>query len=69
MDNKQLANQVVSQAMELGIPAKPYSGRASLSADFFNGETILVGAYQALFNGKSVFGVLDSGVTPCRLGA
>lgn len=68
VDNKQLANQVVSQAMELGIPAKPYSGRASLSADFFNGETILVGAYQALFNGKSVFGVLDSGVTPVPLG-
>lgn len=45
VDNKQLANQVVSQAMELGIPAKPYSGRASLSADFFNGETILVGFF------------------------
>lgn len=54
---KQLVAQVVSQAVSIGIPAKPYSGRNSVDADFANGKTILVGSYQALFNGNSVFGV------------
>ena len=56
VENKQLVAQVVSQAVSIGIPAKPYSGRNSVDADFDNGKTILVGSYQALFNGNSVFG-------------
>lgn len=56
-ENKQLVNQVVRQAASIGIPAKPYLGRNSVDASFANGETILVGSYQMLFNGNSVFGV------------
>ena len=57
VENKQLANQVVAQAKEVGIPAKTYSGKASADADFDNGKCILVAPYQALFNGRSIFGI------------
>ena len=57
VENNQLRDQVVSQAVDLGITAKAYRGHESIDADFDNGNSILVGAYQALFNGKSVFGV------------
>lgn len=61
VENRQLVAQVVSQATSIGIPANEYFGRDSVDADFDNGKTILVGSYQALFNGKSVFGVRGSG--------
>lgn len=57
VDNKQLVHQVCEQARTLGIPASEYNGRKSLTADFRNGSTILVAHYQALFNGKSSFGL------------
>lgn len=60
VENNQLVGQVVSQAKELSIPAKPYSGRSSINADFDNGEVILVGSYKALFNGLSSFGIEGS---------
>lgn len=60
VENKQLVDQVVSQAKELSIPAVPYNGKASISADFDNGEVILVGSYKALFNGLSAFGIKGS---------
>ncbi|WP_418830687.1 DEAD/DEAH box helicase [Paraeggerthella sp.] len=56
VENKQLADQVVDQAVDLGIPARAYCGRMSVDADFDNGNSILVSSYQVLFNGKSVFG-------------
>lgn len=58
VDNRQLADQVVSQAAEIGISATPYNGKSSLNAEFRNGDTILVASYQALFNGLSAFGKL-----------
>lgn len=61
VENKQLVEQAISQATSIGIPAKPYRGRDSVDADFSNGKSILVGSYQALFNGKSVFGVRGTG--------
>ena len=61
VENKQLADQVVDQATEMGIPAMTYHGRDSVNAAFDNGELILVAPYQALFNGKSVFGLRDYG--------
>lgn len=61
VENKQLVEQAISQATSIGIPAKPYCGRDSVDADFSNGKSILVGSYQALFNGKSVFGVRGAG--------
>lgn len=61
VENKQLAEQVVTQAHDLGIPASAYKGRASVDADFDNGDSILVGSYQCLFNGQSVFGLRGTG--------
>ena len=62
-ENKQLVDQVVSQAESIGIPVGRYAGRVSIDADFANGNKILVGSYQALFNGKSAFGVRGAGRT------
>lgn len=68
VENKQLVSQVIDQAALIGIPAKPYDGRKSLDADFDNGNVVLVGAYQTLFNGKSVFGVKGSRSRTVQLG-
>jgi helicase superfamily len=57
VENKQLVDQVITQAKKVGIKAVPYRRKESLNADFNNGETIVVGSYQALFNGKSLFGI------------
>lgn len=57
VENKQLVDQVITQAKKVGIKAIAYAGRESLGADFNNGEVIVVGSYQALFNGKSTFGI------------
>ena len=68
VENKQLVNQVVEQAKTIGIPAEAYIGRESLDARFDNGEVVLVGSYQAMFNGKSVFGVKGLRGQPIKLG-
>lgn len=57
VDNRQLAQQVFEQAISLGIPASIYEGRQSLTSSFQNGETVLIAPYQALFNGRSTFGL------------
>lgn len=57
VENKQLVDQVITQAKKIGIKAIAYKGRETLNADFNNGETIVVGSYQALFNGRSLFGI------------
>jgi len=53
---RQLATQVVQKATESGIPAESYQGRG-LPTSFRNAEAILVGSYQMLFNGLTVFGL------------
>ena len=58
VDNKQLASQVVDEANAIGINACLYNGRKSISSSFLKGESILVGAYQSLFNGLTSFGLL-----------
>lgn len=57
VENRQLVDQVVTQAEELGIPAIPYSGKGSLNGNFRNGKAILVASYAALFNGRTAFGL------------
>lgn len=59
-ENKQLAKQVVDQAVSFGIRASEYSSEACRAASFLNGETLLVGSYQSLFNGRSSFGIQGS---------
>lgn len=60
VENKQLAGQVSEEAKSLGIPSREYDGGASLDAAFDNGESILIGSYQAFFNGCSTFGTKGS---------
>ena len=67
VENRQLVSQVVFQGQELGIPVRPYEGKQSLDASFDNGECIVVASYQALFNGRSAFGIVG-GSTFVRVG-
>lgn len=64
VDSKQLVRQVCEQARLLDIPAFEYNGSRSITADFRNGNTILVAHYQALFNGLSAFGLNSSSGEP-----
>lgn len=68
VENRQLAEQVVDEASAIGIPAKAYYSGAASDPDFNNGESILIGAYQALFNGQSAFGVQGTRKRPSSLG-
>ncbi|MEJ1967784.1 MAG: hypothetical protein WDN03_03970 [Rhizomicrobium sp.] len=40
----------------------PYVSGQPLPTEFYNGKSVLVGAYETLFNGRSKFGVRGSGV-------
>lgn len=68
VNSRQLAQQAYEQAQSLDIPASVYSDKYSVSSDFRNGKTILIATYQALFNGKSAFG-LDSSAEPVDVAA
>jgi replicative superfamily II helicase len=67
--NNQLVTQTVQKAQEVQIACVPYqAGPGDLPADFLNGSAILVANYNAVFNGRSKFGVLGSGTEPMRVG-
>ena len=53
----QLVRQTIEKANALGIAAVPYEKGKCLNTDFVNGKAIMVATYQALFNGKSKFGL------------
>lgn len=53
----QLVKQTIEKANELGLNAVPYESGKPLNDDFVNGNAIMVGAYKALFNGRSKFGI------------
>lgn len=57
----QLVQQTLEKAREYGIPAVPYEKKADLPGEFLAGRSALVGTYQALFNGRSKFGVRGGG--------
>lgn len=65
---KQLVQQTLEKAEELGISAVPYVTGKALDEDFVNGKAIMVGTYKALFNGKSKFG-LRGDVNPQKVAA
>ena len=65
----QLVEQVLAKSTEYGIAAVPYTKGEPLSSDFHDGKSVLVGAYQTLFNGRSKFGVLGSGQEIASVGA
>ena len=63
----QLVDQTIQKAQEYGIPAARYEKGEPFPVAFENGEAVLVGAYQTLFNGKSRFGV-RGGRLPLKVG-
>lgn len=60
--NNQLVQQTISMAEDFGIPTVTYQKGKPLDSEFINGKSIMVASYQALFNGRSKFGVTGSGV-------
>jgi replicative superfamily II helicase len=54
---KQLVQQVLAKGAEYGISAFPYTKEEPIPPDFHDGRSVLVGVYEALFNGRSKFGV------------
>ncbi|WP_345320119.1 DEAD/DEAH box helicase [Novipirellula rosea] len=57
----QLVKQTLTKATELGIAAVPYTKRVELDERFVNGSALMVGTYNALFNGLSKFKIRGGG--------
>lgn len=53
----QLVQQTLNKAKDLGINAVEYKKGQQLHEEFKNGQAVMVGNYNALFNGKSKFGI------------
>ena len=53
----QLVEQTIEKAKEMGIPAVAYRKGEPLDDRFLNSKAVMVATYNALFNGKSKFGV------------
>jgi len=54
VETNQLVQQTLAQAKSMGIKAQAYNSDA-LGASFLNGDTIVIGSYWTLFNGRSRF--------------
>jgi replicative superfamily II helicase len=65
----QLVEQVLAKSREYGVSAVPYVKKQPLPAEFYDGKSVLVGAYETLFNGRSRFGVRGSGQPVVKAGA
>ena len=65
----QLVGQVLAKGHEYGISALPYTKGQSLPGEFYDGKSVLVGAYEMLFNGRSKYGVRGSGQSAVKVGA
>jgi replicative superfamily II helicase len=63
-----LVKQALDKSAEYGIPTVQYVRRQALASEFTDGSAILVGTYEALFNGRSRFGVRGSGDPIERIG-
>lgn len=66
---KQLVEQVIAKSQEYGIPTAGYVSGQPFAGKFFDGKAVLVGAYETLFNGRSKFGVRNSGQDIVKAGA
>lgn len=67
--NNQLVDQVIGKSQEYGIQTVRYVRGQPLATRFFDGKAVLVGAYETLFNGRSKFGVRNSGQAVVKAGA
>lgn len=65
---RQLVSQTLEKAEGLGINTVAYESGKPLNEDFVNGKAIMVASYNALFNGKSRFGIRGN-KTPQKVGA
>ncbi len=65
----QLVDQVIAKSREYGVSTIPYVRGQPLSVEFLDGKSVLVGAYETLFNGRSKFGLRGSGHGPLKVGA
>ncbi|HQT86484.1 MULTISPECIES: DEAD/DEAH box helicase family protein [Acidiphilium] len=65
----QLVGQVLAKIREYGISAQPYTKGQPLPGEFYDGKSVLVGAYETLFTGRSKFGVRGDGRPPVKVGA
>ena len=66
---RQLRDQIVRQSEDYGIPTVPYVSGRNIPEEFFANQAVLVGTYQALFNGQSKFGISGASTTPIDLRA
>jgi len=57
---KQLVRQTLEKASEYGISAVSYSKGTDFPDEFLAGKSVLICTYQALFNGRSRFGIRSS---------
>ena len=67
--NNQLVDQVIAKSKDYGIATVRYVSGQPFAADFYDGRAVMVGAYEALFNGRSRFGVRNSGQDIVKAGA
>ncbi|MCA1530815.1 DEAD/DEAH box helicase [Bradyrhizobium yuanmingense] len=65
----QLVEQVLAKSKEYGIAAAAYQRGQPLPSAFHDGTSVLVGTYETLFNGRSKFGVRNSGQEVVKVGA
>lgn len=65
----QLVAQVVAKSKEYGIPTVRYMKGQPFAGEFYDGKAVLVGAYETLFNGRSRFGLRNSGQEIVKAGA
>ena len=57
----QLVDQVIAKSKEYGIATVRYVSGQPFAGEFYDGKAVLVGAYETLFNGRSRFGIRNSG--------
>jgi replicative superfamily II helicase len=65
----QLVGQVLAMSREYGISALAYTKGQPLPGEFYDGRSVLVGAYETLFNGRSKFGLRGSSQPIVKAGA
>jgi replicative superfamily II helicase len=65
----QLVDQVITKSKEYGIQTVRYVSGQPFPGDFYDGKAVMVGAYETLFNGRSRFGVRNSGLDVIKAGA
>lgn len=68
--NKQLVDQVVAEASDLGLPVCRFDKESNdIPLRFLDGSAILVTTFQKVFNGRSVFGLAGDGRKVVEVGA